>query len=51
MSEVAESKLNTVEVQKFLESLLDPERFGYSVTEEVRDGARELLGIKKVRKA
>lgn len=50
MSEVIDSKLNEAEAKKFLESLLDPERFGYSVTEEVRDGARELLGIKKVRK-
>lgn len=38
-------------VRDFLKALLDPERFGYSVTEEVRDAARELLGIPKVRKA
>lgn len=32
----------------FVESLLDPEAFGHSVTEEVRDEARKLLGIDPV---
>lgn len=33
------------EVQKFLKNLLDPEMYGWAVTEEVRNEARRLLGI------
>lgn len=33
---------------EFVESLLDPEAFGYAVTEEVRDEARRVLGIETV---
>lgn len=33
---------------EFVESLLDPEGFGYAVTEEVRDEARKVLGIEPV---
>lgn len=32
----------------FVNSLLDPERFGYAVTAEVRDEARVALGREKV---
>jgi len=32
----------------FLQKLLDPEDFGHSVTEEVRNEARKFLGIKPV---
>ncbi len=35
-------------LQNLALSLLDPERFGHAVTEEVRDEARRVLGIKKV---
>lgn len=31
------------EVYHFLKDLLDPEMYGYAVTEEVRNRARELL--------
>jgi hypothetical protein len=34
-----------VSYRGFLIDLLDPERFGHSVTAEVRDKARELLGM------
>lgn len=32
----------------FLKKLLDPDMYGISVTAEVRDEVRELLGMKKV---
>ena len=32
----------------FVASLLDPEKFGHSVPSEVRDAAREALGLKAV---
>ena len=34
--------------QDFIESMLDPERFGLAVSAEVRDKARVLLGLKPV---
>ncbi|MBA67076.1 MAG: hypothetical protein CL756_04270 [Chloroflexi bacterium] len=33
---------------KFIYRLLDPEGFGFAVTAEVRDCAREVLGMPKV---
>lgn len=44
---------NTVDLEKenmkrFIKSLLNPEDFGHSVTAEVRDEARYVLGMKKV---
>lgn len=33
---------------EFIESLLDPEMFGYAVSAEVRDEARRVLGIEPV---
>jgi hypothetical protein len=36
------------EVESFLKSLLDPEKYGHAVTAEVRDEARALLGMKEV---
>lgn len=36
------------DVQYFLRSLLDPDKFGHAVTAEVRDEARVLLGWDKV---
>lgn len=34
-------------VYRFLKDLLNPEMYGYAVTAEVRDRARELLGKEK----
>lgn len=34
--------------EKFIRSLLNPESFGLSVSAEVRDEARYVLGMKKV---
>lgn len=36
------------ECMSFLKKLLNPEDYGHAVTEEVRDEARILLGIKPV---
>ena len=36
------------DVRDFLRSLLNPEQYGHSVTAEVRDEARVLLGWDKV---
>jgi hypothetical protein len=33
------------EVIAFLKSLLNPEEYGWAVTQEIRDEARRLLGI------
>jgi hypothetical protein len=41
-------KLNEDEVVQFLKDLLDPEMYGFAVTAEVRDRARELLGKERV---
>jgi hypothetical protein len=35
-------------LRDFARSMLDPERFGHAVTAEVRDEARELLGLRRV---
>ena len=35
-------------MKEFLLRLLNPEQLGYAVTAEVRDAARELLGMPKV---
>ena len=51
MSDEKNIPLDLDKTRDFLESLLHPERFGYAVTEEVRDAARGLLGIRKVRQA
>jgi hypothetical protein len=32
-------------LRRFVWSLLDPEKLGHAVTAEVRDGAREALGL------
>jgi hypothetical protein len=37
-----------IDFRKFATRLLDPEDLGHSVTAEVRDIARELLGLEKV---
>jgi hypothetical protein len=39
---------NDEEVYSFLKNLLDPEMYGWSVTNEVRNKARELLNKEKV---
>jgi len=36
------------EVYRFLKDLLNPEMYGFAVTAEVRDKARELLGMERV---
>jgi len=36
------------DVWRFLRSLVDPEKYGHAVTEEVRNEARKLLGISTV---
>ena len=36
------------DVYRFLKNLLDPEMYGWAVTAEVRDKARELLGRERV---
>ena len=33
------------ELREFVEKLLDPEAYGYSVSKEVRNEARRLLGL------
>jgi len=38
----------SVEVESFLRSLLNPEKYGHAVTAEVRDEVRVLLGMEKV---
>lgn len=38
----------SAEVESFLRSLLNPEKYGHAVTAEVRDEARKLLGMEKV---
>lgn len=37
-----------LDAYKFIYRLLDPEGFGFAVTAEVRDCAREVLGMPKV---
>mgnify|MGYP001407784597 CR=1 FL=1 len=39
---------NILDAYKFIYRLLDPEGFGFAVTAEVRDCAREVLGMPKV---
>lgn len=39
---------NDEDVYRFLKNLLDPEMYGWAVTAEVRDRARELLGKERV---
>ena len=36
-----------VSYEKFIRNLLDPEIFGHSVSKEVRNEARRLLGMKE----
>ena len=36
-----------LEMRAFIERLLSPEEFGHAVTAEVRDAAREALGLPK----
>ena len=40
--------LDAEAVYNFLKDLLNPEMYGHAVTAEVRDKARELLGMKRV---
>jgi hypothetical protein len=40
--------LDNEAIYRFLKDLLNPEMYGYAVTAEVRDRARELLGQMKV---
>jgi len=40
--------LDNEAMYRFLKDLLNPEMYGYAVTAEVRDRARELLGQMKV---
>lgn len=51
MSDEKNIPLDPDKTRDFLKALLNPERYGYSVTEEVRDEARTLLGIRKVRQS
>lgn len=39
---------NDEDVYRFMKDLLDPEMYGWAVTAEVRDRARELLGRERV---
>lgn len=39
---------NNEDIYRFLKNLLDPEMYGWAVTDEVRDRARELLGRERV---
>lgn len=39
------------EVYRFIQSLLDPGKFGHAVSAEVRDEARVLLGLGKSEQA
>ena len=40
--------LDAEAVYNFLKDLLNPEMYGHAVTAEVRDRARELLGMERV---
>ena len=42
---------NILDAYKFIYSMLDPEGFGHAVSAEVRDGARQILGMPKVEQA
>ena len=48
MLEDEKRTFNDEEVYRFLKNLLDPEMYGWAVTAEVRDIARELLGRERV---
>ncbi len=48
MLEDEKRTFNDEEVYRFLKNLLDPEMYGWAVTAEVRDKARELLGKERV---
>ena len=42
---------NILDAYQFINSMLDPEKFGHAVSAEVRDSAREVLGMPKVEQA
>jgi hypothetical protein len=40
--------MNTVLAEKLVNDLLDPEMFGHAVNSEIRDRARECIGLQRV---
>ena len=48
LSHLAPVPIPKTPAEKLVADLLDPEMYGYAVTAEVRDRAREVLGIKPV---
>jgi hypothetical protein len=40
--------MNTVLAENLIKDLLNPEMFGYAVNAEIRDRARECIGLKRV---
>jgi hypothetical protein len=50
-SDYGEGEMNTVLAERLIKDLLDPEALGFAATCEIRDRARECIGLNRVETA